>query len=65
LPVGLGHEAGQGAEPADAHHDQVAFFARGNRDLFQASRLFLLSLQRSAFQQTTGQSFSAMGGYQL
>src|SRR3990172_6743929 len=28
LPVGLGHEAGERGEAADAHHDEVAGFAR-------------------------------------
>jgi len=65
FPVGLGHETRQGAEPADADHDQVAFDAGRNIDFFQAIGLLEFGLALCAFQQAHGQAFSAMGRNQL
>ena len=65
FPVGLGHKTGQWAEPTDAHHDQITFYARGNLDFLETFRLFLFRLQRSAFKQAAGQTFSTMRGNQL
>ena len=39
LPVVMSHEAIEGSERADAHHDEVAGFAGGHRDLVKMSQL--------------------------
>jgi len=65
FPVGLGHKTGQGAEAAVADHDQVAFGAGAQFDLFQAFGFFLFRFQLTAFEQAGGQSFSAMRCNQL
>ena len=65
LPVGLVHEAVQGREATDAHHDQVALGARGDLNLLQAGSLFQFFFQRRAFQKTTHQALAAMRGYQF
>ena len=65
LPVGLVHEAVQGREAADAHHDQVALGARGDLNLLQAGSLFLFFFQSSAFQKTTHQALATMRGNQF
>ena len=65
LPVGFVHEAVQGREATDAHHDQVALGARGNLNLLQAGSLFLFFFQRRAFQKTTHQALATMRGNQF
>ena len=62
FPVGLGHKTGQGAESADAHHDQVAFFTGADVDFFKALCFFQFRCQFRAFEQTAGQAFSSMRG---
>jgi hypothetical protein len=65
FPVCLGHESGQGAEAADADHDEVTFDATGNVDFGEAGGLCFFSFELRAFQQASGQAFAAMGGYEL
>jgi len=60
LPIGLGHEAFQGRETADADHDEVALFLTGDLNLFQAGGLLELGFLGSAFQQADDQTFASM-----
>ncbi len=50
-PVGVGHEALEGREAPDAHHDQVADLTRGQGELGQRRRALPLRGQGPAFEQ--------------
>ena len=65
LPVSLIHEAIQGREAANAHHDEVALGAGRNLDLLQAFGFFLLVFKGFAFQQAADQALTAMRGNQF
>ena len=65
LPVSLAHEAVQGREAADAHHDQVTLGPGRDLDLLQAGSLFLFVFQSLAFEQAAHKAFSAMRGNQF
>jgi hypothetical protein len=65
FPVGLGHKAIQGAEAADAHHDQVALGPGADLNLLQAFGLFLLGDQFASVQFAANQTFTTMGGDQF
>ncbi len=65
FPVGFGHESGQGAESADADHDQVALDALGDRYFFKTFGFFLFSFQFSAFKQTDSEALATMRGNKI
>ncbi len=60
LPVGLGHEAFQRREAADADHDQVALFLGGDLHFLEAGGLLQFGFLGSAFHQTDDQAFASM-----
>ena len=65
LPVRLAHEPVEGGEAADAHHDEVAGLAAGDRDLLEAGGLLDLGLARRAFQQQGLQFRASVRGNQF
>jgi hypothetical protein len=55
----------KGLNPPISEHDQVAFDARGNRDLFKAGGFGFFRFQLSAFQQTDCKAFTTMRGNKI
>jgi hypothetical protein len=57
----VGHEAFQGGEAADAHHDQVAGLARGHLDLGEGLGTGQFGFAGSAFEQQRLQFATTVG----
>ena len=65
FPVAVGHEAVQRGEAADAHHDEVAGFARGHLDLRQRGGARFFGGECVTRQQQGLEFTATVGAYQF